>query len=63
MGKTINNCHVPPAPHRNRKAVQETKRHYATAPVKQFDTEYLLSVPEFTANLYCICLGIDVQYT
>ena len=23
----------------------------------------VLSVPEFTANLYCICLSIDMQYT
>ena len=25
-------------------------------------TNKLLSVPEFTANLNCICLSIDVQY-
>ena len=25
--------------------------------------EMLLSVPEFTANLYSICFCIDVQYT
>ena len=23
----------------------------------------ILSVPKFTANLYCICLSIDLQYT
>ena len=23
----------------------------------------VLSVPEYTANLYCICLSMDVQYT
>ena len=24
---------------------------------------HVLSVPKFTANLYCICLSIDLQYT
>ena len=31
--------------------------------ISRFNENILLSVPKFTANLYCICLIIDLRYT